>query len=172
MRRRTKLLLIRRSLFLVLIWIGHLLQNTSGFFPEIFGVRAYFLISLTVVLGLFERELPGALYGIFAGALWDSVSGLGDGFNALYLMLIGAVCGILINTVMRNNLRTALLLSGAAHLLYALLYLVFFLLAEGVDSVGFLFWRYLFPSVLYSLAFTPILYFFVRAVMQKTKLER
>lgn len=172
MRKRTKLLVIRRSLFFIFILIGHVLQNTSGFFPEIFGVRAYFLISLTVVLGLFERELPGALYGIFAGALWDSVSGLGDGFNALYLMLIGALCGILINTVMRNNLRTACLLSAAAHLLYALLYLVFFLLAEGVDSVGFLFLRYLLPSALYSLLFTPVFYYIVRAVMQKTKLER
>lgn len=172
MRRRTKLLLIRRGFFLLFILVGHLLQNTSGFFPEICGVRASFLISLTICLGLFERELPGAMYGIFAGALWDSVSGMGDGFHALFLMLLGAACGMLINTIMRNNLLTACLLSALAHLLYALSYLVFFLLAEGVDSVGFLFWRYLFPSALYSILFTPLFYMMVRAVMHKTRLER
>ena len=172
MRKRTKLLLARRGLFLLFIVAAHLLQNTAGFFPEIFGVRACFLLPLVVCLSLYERELPGALYGIFAGALWDSVSGVGDGFNALYLMLMGAICGILINTRMRNNMLTACMLSAGFHLIYTLLYLVFFLLAEGVDSVGFLFWRYLFPGILYSALFTPLLYLAVRGVMQKTRLER
>ena len=97
---------------------------------------------------------------------------MGDGFNALFLMLVGAACGILINTLMRNNLFTALLLGGCAHLLYVCLYTVLFVVAEGVGSAGWLFVRFYLPSVLYSLVFLPLFYLLVRAVMRRTRLRR
>ena len=110
MRKQQKILLVRRSIFVLLILLAHLLQNTPGWFPAFFGIRVYFLLTFTVCLGLFEREIAGAMFGLVAGALWDSVSPLGDGYHAFLFLIIGAVCGILINTVMRNNLITALLL--------------------------------------------------------------
>lgn len=172
MRKRTGILWLRRGIFALLLLAAHILQNTPGYFPEIFGVRAYFLISLTVCVALFEREVVGALFGLFAGALWDWVSPMGDGFNALFLMLVGAACGILINTLMRNNLLTALLLGGCAHLLYVCLYTVLFVVAEGVGSAGWLFARFYLPAVLYSLVFLPVFYLLVRAVMRRTRLRR
>ena len=172
MRKRTGILWLRRGIFALLLLAAHILQNTPGYFPEIFGVRAYFLISLTVCIALFEREVVGALFGLFAGALWDWVSPMGDGFNALFLMLVGAACGILINTLMRNNLLTALLLGVCAHLLYVCLYTVLFVVAEGVGSAGWLFARFYLPAVLYSLVFLPVFYLLVRAVMRRTRLRR
>lgn len=172
MRKERKILLLRRGILVLLILLAHLLQNTAGFFPEIFGVRAYFLLTLTVCLGLFEREVAGAVYGLFAGALWDVVSPLGDGFHALLFAVIGAICGILINTLMRNNLRTALLLNAIAHFLYVSLYTVFFVLVQGVDNAGWLFLRFYLPSAVFSVLFTPFAYLAVRAVMQRTRLRR
>lgn len=172
MRKDLKTLILRRSIFVIFLLLAHLLQNTPGYFPAVFGVRAYFLLTWTVCLGLFEREVAGAFFGAFAGILWDAVSPLGDGFHALLFAGIGAICGILINTIMRNNLVTALLLNTCAHVLYVSLYIVFFVLAEGVGNAGWLFLRYSLPSVLYSVLFTPIVYLAVRAVMQRTKLRR
>ena len=170
MRKRTRILLLRRAIFALLILGAHLLQNTPGAFPSVCGVRACFLLSLTVCLGLFEREVAGALFGAFAGVLWDSVSPLGDGFHALLFMLIGAACGILINTIMRNNLITAMLLSVLAHVLYVSLYVIFFVVAEGVDSAGWLYVRYYLPAVVFSVLFTPLFYLLVRTVMRRTRL--
>ena len=113
-------------------------------------------------------NFPDGLYCAF----WDWVSPMGDGFNALFLMLVGAACGILINTLMRNNLFTALLLGGCAHLLYVCLYTVLFVVAEGVGSAGWLFVRFYLPSVLYSLVFLPVFYLLVRAVMRRARLRR
>lgn len=169
MRKRTKILTLRRAIFVLLILGAHLLQNTPGAFPSVFGVRAFFLLSLTVCLGLFEREIAGALFGAFAGMLWDSVSPLGDGFHALLLFLIGAGCGVLINTIMRNNLITAMLLSGLAHFLYVSLYVIFFVVAEGVDSAGWLYVRYYLPAAVFSVLFTPLFYLLVRTVMRRTR---
>lgn len=171
MRRSTKILIIRRAIFAVIILLAHIFQNTGGVFPEAFGIRANLLLPLVVCLGMFEREIAGAFLGLLAGVLWDTAAGLGDGYNALFLMLVGAACGLLINLLMRNNLMTALLLSAAVCTLYAVLYAVFFLLAEGVDSVGYLLIRYYLPSAAYTFVFTPFWYLAVRAVMRRTKVK-
>lgn len=171
MRKQQKILLARRGIFVLLLVLAHLVQNTPGWVPSFFGIRAYFLLTFTVCLGLFEREIAGAMFGLFAGVLWDTVSPLGDGYHAFLLLLIGAACGILINTMMRNNLLTACLLNTAAHLLYAVLYTVFFVLAEGIDSAGWLFLRYYLPSALLSVLFTPIIYLLVRFIMRRTRIR-
>lgn len=168
MRKNTKILIIRRAIFVVLILLVNILQNTNGFFPEPFGLRAFLLVPLVVCLGMFEREIAGAALGLFAGILWDGVSGLGDGYNALFFAAVGACCGLLINVLMRNHLLTALILSAAANLLYVSLYVLFFIIARGLDSAGYLFLRYYLPDAVYSFLFTPVFYIIVRAVMKKT----
>ena len=157
MRRSTKILFVRRTVFVLLILAVHILQNTRGLFPEIFGVKANLLIPLVICIGMFEREIAGAVLGMLAGILWDSVSPMGDGYNALLLMLAGAAAGLLIDYLMRNNLMTALLLSGFACLIYSVFYVVFFLLANGVHSTVYLHILYYIPSVEYSFLLSPFL---------------
>ena len=171
MRKQQKILWIRRGIFVLLLVCAHLVQNTPGWFPSLFGIRAYFLLTFTVCLGLFEREIAGAMFGLFAGALWDTVSPLGDGYHAFLFLLVGAACGVLINTVMRNNLVTAFLLNTAAHLMYAALYAVLFVSTQGIDGAGWLFLRYFLPSALVSVLFTPIVYLLVRFVMRRTRVQ-
>lgn len=168
MRKNTKILIVRRLIFVLLILLVHIMQNTKGYFPEIFGIRAMLLIPLIVCIGMFEREMAGAVLGLFAGALWDSVSGLGDGYNTLFLMLIGAGCGLLINILMRNHLLTALILTALSSVMYVLSYLLFFVIAQGLDGSAFLLMRYYLPSCVYTVVFTPVFYIIVRAVMKKT----
>ena len=57
MRRSTKILFVRRTVFVLLILAVHILQNTRGLFPEIFGVKANPLIPLVICIGMFEREI-------------------------------------------------------------------------------------------------------------------
>lgn len=168
MRRNTKILIVRRLSFVILILFVNILQNTRGYFPEIFGARAFLLIPLVVCIGMFEREITGAVLGLFAGALWDVFSGLGDGYNTLFLMVIGAMCGLLINLLMRNHLLTALILCTGASVAYVLSYALFFIVAQGLDNAWFLIFRYYLPSCIYTLIFTPLFYIIVRAIMKKT----
>ncbi len=69
MRKQQKILWVRRIIFVLLLIFAHLLQNTPGCFFAFFGIRAYFLLTFTVCLGLFEREIAGAFFGVLAGAL-------------------------------------------------------------------------------------------------------
>jgi len=55
MRRQTKILLARRGIFALLILAAYLVQRAVGGTLEFFGVRAWFLLTFTVCLGLIER---------------------------------------------------------------------------------------------------------------------
>ena len=139
------------------------MQNTDGFFPQIFGVRALLLIPAVVCIAMFERDMAGMFFGLFAGALWDMNAG-GASFNALYLMAVGFICGTLINTIMRNNIVTALLLSMVFIPVYVIGYWFFHFVVGGIDMAGFVFLRYYLPSIFYSAVFLPLMFIGVRAI--------
>lgn len=159
---RKKLILRRGSLALILLVLS-VLQNTDGFFPQIFGVRALLLIPAVVCIAMFERDMAGMFFGLFAGALWDMNAG-GASFNALYLMAVGFICGTLINTIMRNNIVTALLLSMVFIPVYVIGYWFFHFVVGGIDMAGFVFLRYYLPSIFYSAVFLPLMFIGVRAI--------
>ena len=171
MRKTTKKLLVRRLTFAAAVIIINILQNTRGFFPEIFGARAFLLIPLVVCIGMFERSYAGALLGLFAGALWDMSMPDGNGYNALILMIFAAACGLMITVLMRNHLLTALILSASACVIYVLLYALFFVVAAGIDDAGRLLLSFYLPCAVYTLAFTPVFYLATRRIMRITAVE-
>ena len=119
-----KILIFRRLSLALIILLLSLLQNTDGYFPQIFGVRALLLIPAVVCISMYERDLAGMFFGLFAGALWDVFAG-GGSFNAFLLLVTGFLCGTLINTIMRNNVVTASLLSAVWCLIYNIGYWLF-----------------------------------------------
>lgn len=165
-----KILIFRRvSLALILLLLS-LLQNTDGYFPQIFGVRALLLIPAVVCISMYERDLPGMLFGLFAGALWD-VFASGGSFNAFFLLATGFLCGTLINTIMRNNVVTATLLSAIWSLIYSLGYWLFHYVFTSLDSAAFMLLRYYLPSFIYTVVLTPVIFIIVRAVEKKFSIE-
>ena len=158
---------IIRRICLALILLGiSVIQNTDGLFPQPFGVRALLLIPAVVCMSMFERDICGMLFGLFAGALWDVFSS-GASFNALFLLTIGFICGTLINTIMRNNVVTASILGFTASLLYSLLYWAFNFPLAGLDRPAFMLLRYYLPGVLYTTLFIPLVFIIVRNVEKK-----
>lgn len=167
--QRKKLITRRLCLALILLLLS-VLQNTDGFFPQIFGVRALILIPAVVCMAMYERDIWGMLLGLFAGALWD-ITASGASFNALYLLTVGFVCGTLINTIMRNNVVTAMILSTLATLIYNIGYWAVSFIGGGMDNSGFILIRYYLPSILYTMLFIPLTFITVRAVEKKFAVE-
>ncbi len=159
---RKKLILRRGSLALILLALS-VLQNTDGFFPQIFGVRALLLIPAVICIAMFERDMAGMFYGLFAGALWDINAG-GASFNALYLLAVGFICGTLINTIMRNNIITASLLAFVFIPIYIVGYWFFHYIVGGLDMAGYMFLRYYLPSIFYTALLLPPMFIIVRSI--------
>lgn len=165
-----KILILRRvSLALILLLLS-VLQNTDGYFPQIFGVRALLLIPAVVCISMYERDIPGMLFGLGAGALWD-IFAAGGSFNAFFLLTAGFICGTLINTIMRNNVVTATLLSAVWTLIYNLGYWLFHYVFSSLGSEAYMLLRYYLPSVLYTVVLTPIIFIIIRAVEKKYTIE-
>lgn len=158
-----KKLIIRRVWIALLIILLSVLQNTDGFFPQIFEVRALLLIPAVICTAMFERDIAGMFFGLFAGALWDVFSSGGD-FNALYLMTCGFLCGTLINTIMRNNLVTAAIMSVTAVTVYSLGYWAFHYAFIPDGAAAHMLLKYYLPGIAYTSAFIPILFIIIRNI--------
>lgn len=169
MRKENLHIYIRRAILAIIIIISAMLQNTAHLFPTIFGARAFLLIPVVVCISMFEKDVTAALFGAFAGMLWDMTSAVNDGFNTIFLMLIGSICGILVNFIMRNNMVTAMLLSSGALLLYSLSYWLIFVIARGVEGGASMFLTFFLPCSVYTLVFTPLIYLIIRLFMKKLR---
>ncbi len=163
---QNKKLIIRRICLALILLLLSVIQNTDGFFPQIFGVRALLLIPFVVCIGMYERDIWGMLLGLFAGMLWD-IFASGASFNALLLLTVGFLCGTLINTIMRNNIVTATLLSFISALIYNIGYWLFHYIITPMDSAAFMLWRYYIPSIVYTVILAPVAFLIVRGLEKK-----
>lgn len=156
-----KKLFIRRSWLAIAVLLFSVIQNTEGLFPQLFGTRALILIPLVTAIAMYERDISGILFGLLAGALWDINAG-GSSFNAIFLVITGYICGTLINTIMRNNFVTHLILSAFSVAVYNLGYWIFHFIVPGLDRSFFMLMRFYFVSSLYTVILSPLVFFFVR----------
>lgn len=158
---------IRRLCLAAVVLLTALLQNTDGLLPSPLGFRAMPLIPAVVCISMFERELPGMFFGVFAGLLWDSAARTGTNLHAILLTVLAFVCGCLITHLMRNNILTALLLGGSATAVF-LLFCFFkeFIFSGRIDGAYKLLTFYI-PSAVYTVLFLPLLYYIVHRIEKK-----
>ena len=168
---QTKTKLKRYLTYGLILLLAHILQNSLPIFPEILAVRPVLLISAAVCIAMFEGELVGAIAGLAAGALWDTVTATADGYNAFYLMVACAVCGVMLRIFMRNNIITYIMMNTGVTMVYFLTYVLFFITARGIDGGTEMLLRYYLPMGIYSLLLTPVWYVIIRAVNRKFVLD-
>lgn len=167
--KKKKVLYETRALFGALIIIFALLQNTPHLMPSILGSHALILIPLVVCIGMFEKAVVAALFGTFAGVLWDITVAKGDGYNAMVLMLLATAASVLISYLMRNNISTALLLSLSAIVIYMLLHWFIFVVCSGAKGGFITLGTFYLPSAIYTAVFAPLIYIMLRAILRKIK---
>ncbi len=154
--------IIRRALFSVVIILSVVLQNLPFGLSD-FSVRAFLVIPAVVCISVFEREIPSALFGFFAGVLLD-ITSVKDGFNALVLTVICACCSILISHFMRNNIVTSFVLCAASLFVYEFLYCIVFYVFGGVGFPLKAVFGFFVPSFILSVIVTPLLYYPVKSI--------
>ena len=158
---------IRWAIFGAVLAVSVLLQNSVGGLTEIFGARVFLCIPFCIAVAMFEREVPAAIFGAFAGALWDVSSGV-DGFNTFVLMILCAVSSLLISHLMQNNIITALVLGAGSITAYEVLYIAIRFWDAG-SPVRQIFIFYL-PSLIVTVAFVPVCYYIVKLIYKSYKI--
>ena len=158
---------LKWTAYILLFLALYLLQFTPGLFPQIAGIRPVFLVQAVVMIAMLDGDLNGAVTGIVAGLLWDFGSNRIIGFNAILLMLIGCVCGLLITYLMRINLITALILCGSAIFLVELCDWFFYYVIWGYENSIFVFFRYYFPTMIFSALLIPCYFYGIRKILSR-----
>ena len=154
---------IKRSFFRYLAYaleiiILFVLQNTPNLMPEIFGSKPLLLLPAAFAIAAFEDTVPAVVFGAVCGVLTDIGSGA-IGYFGVMLTLLCFVQTELFRKYFVTSLRTTLVFSFAAITLVVCLYFLLFRLLAGIDSALYLFVHHYISRVLYTFAFTVVLYF-------------
>jgi len=167
LKKENKNIYLRRLILGATILVTAMIQNTAGLFPDFFGARALLLIPATICIAMFEREVSGLFFGLFAGALWDMCSSAAWSYNAILLTIFAFACGALIKYIMRNHLVCAFLLCGISTLIYCLLSWFITYVFNGYSTAIKVLLEFYIPSAVYTIVFVPVYYFFVRFISKK-----
>lgn len=163
-----KKLYIRRALFILLTVLTAAFQHTDMAVPDLFGAKAMLLIPLCVCISMFERSMGGLAFGVFCGVLWDAASARGEGFFSVALACTGFLAGAAITYFMRNNIFSALILSGVFSMTVNTVYWLCFILMKGYEGAADVLVSFYLTSAVYSALFTLIYYYLVRFIVQMT----
>lgn len=167
--KENRFTLYRRGIILVLILVTAIFQNTEGFFPSPFGIRAFLLLPLIVCIGMFEREIVGGVFGLIAGAVWDMSSSVNDGYNALFLMLAGFLCGLLVHKLLINNYISALMLCSITIFLYIGIYFILIFVVNNIENSYIALLKFYIPSSIYTLITLPLYYSLMRYISKRLR---
>ncbi len=163
-----KKLYIRRALFALLVVLSAAVQHTDGALPSFSGAKAMIIIPLCVCIAMFERSMGGLAFGVLCGVMWDAASARSDGFFSVCLAVVGFTAGALITYFMRNNILSALIISGAACLLVNSAYWLVFILLKGFDGAYGVLMSFYLPCAFYSFLYTFLYYYLIRLIVQIT----
>ena len=113
--------------------------------------------------------MVGAAFGVGGGLLWGLYADRLFGFDALLLLAIGCMCGLLVQVFLRNNWLTSLLLNGAVLLLYVLVdWLLRYVLFRNAEAVYALL-HILLPNALYTFILSPLVYVLIYRVARSMR---
>lgn len=150
-----------------MILLAAVLQNVLAVKLDIAGARCFILLPCAVLLGIDEDEKIAALYGLFAGMLWDAVSAQHMGFNCIFLMFACYLSAALVVFVFRNTFVYNLVSSTAVIFAYCLVYWLLFVLIGGGEGQGRALAFFYLPSAVYTLCVTPVLYMILNPLKNK-----
>lgn len=163
-RRRIRLLLE------ILVLVLAFLVQTS-IFPLIpfLSSTPNLLLILTFSYGFLRGSMPGMIYGLFAGLLMDLFYSGPFGFYTLIFLSIGYANGFFNRFYYEEYLTLPVGMCIVSELLYhSYIYIFRFLIRAKFDLLYY-FFHIVFPSIVFSVFVTMVLYRFVFTANEKLK---
>ncbi|MBQ8228773.1 MAG: rod shape-determining protein MreD [Clostridia bacterium] len=165
-----KIIRNRRIALAAVVLAVFFIWNTDGLFPKPWGIPAMLMVPLVISIGMFEREYAGMFFGLFAGVLMDTFSSQTVCFHSIMLTAAGYISGVLITRLMRNNLKTCLLLNIVFLFINNTLFYLINYNSSGEEGFAYLYSDVYVASVFYTMLFVPLMYWIVRTVYKKINL--
>lgn len=148
----------------ILLFSVLFLLHYSGIFTlQIFHANPIVLIPCLVAFSMFSEEWVAAFTGMIVGIFMDSVASGSYGFNTILFMLLGVATSFTVHYLFNSNIRSAIMLSLCASLIYFLTrWLVFHTIGDSISNSIFYLLRFGLPSVIYTNLFIVPLFYLQR----------
>lgn len=155
--RRRLLLAARWLCYILLLAFCYALQTNRVLF-ELGGIRPLWLPAACLVLSMWEDAFPSALYGMFAGLLWDLSSNRLAGFFAGFLLICCFVCSSITQLLLRRTVfNTCMLSLGCLFIITGLDFLFSYVLFSLPQSSSY-YVGTLIPTIVYTVIICAALY--------------
>lgn len=148
-----------RLLFYVFsILLAFLIQTSVFPLIPFLSASPNLLLILTFSFGFMHGSLPGMLYGLGAGLLMDMFYSGPFGFYSLIFIFIGYVNGFFSRFYYEEYLTLPMVICVFSELSYHLYIYVFRFLIRAKLDIPYYFLHIVFPSIVFSMLVTLVLY--------------
>lgn len=141
-----------------------LMQTAPRFFPAIGAARPTPLVLFAICVAFFEGPQIGAIIGVVVGLLWDIYSFRLFGINAMILLVITVVVGLLVQWLLRANFLSGMLMCVGGVLIYTLAEWLLCYALFLYEEAGTVLWNVYLPNALYTIVLSPIMYWCVLGI--------
>lgn len=149
-----------------------LMQTAPRFFPVIGAARPTPLVLFAICVAFFEGPQIGAIVGVAVGLLWDLYSFRLFGINAMILLVITVVVGLLVQWLLRANFLSGMLMCVGGVLVYTLAEWLLCYALFLYEEAGTVLWNVYLPNALYTIVLSPIMYWCVLGVARFLRRQR
>lgn len=158
-------------LYITLIFIIMLLETTLLPYVKVFGATPMSLVPYAIgAIAMFEGAYGGALAGLSAGIISDSMLSTADGFYTVVYALCGIAVAFLCEFIFWRNYWTSLLYCIVIVLLTRLIYFIVFFLIFGETNLWMM--LQILPAELFiSVFFTPFIYWAIHTIATRFYIE-
>ena len=155
MNKRAKIMVVKYVTYSLLMLVLYVLQSTPQLF-SIAGIKPVLVFPFAVAVAMFDKQLAGGLFGLFAGILCDTSSNVLFGFQSILYLVICTAVGL------RVVYFNSLIFTGCGLGFRLFLEYFFYYVMWGYDNSHLILLGQMLPLLLYTLVVTPLLFLAVR----------
>lgn len=161
MNRRAKITVIKYVTYSVLMMLLYVLQ-TDPYLLKIASFKPVLVFPFAVCVAMFDSQLAGGLFGMFAGILCDTSSAALFGFQSILYLAICVAVSLIVVYFMQPSAVNSLIFVGSGFAVRLFLEYFFYYLMWGYENHSVILMQNQLPVLLYTLAVTPLIFCFTR----------
>ncbi len=169
-RKRSRKQVLKWVYYSLLLVLCTTLQTTPGLLQ--FGqAKPVFILPLCVAVAVFEDEFSGGLFAVAGGLLWDYTAGRTVGLLTLGLLVLCFFMSVIVQLYLKNSLWNFIWLNALSALLILSVDYLFFYFMRGYSGLLARWLWYVLPSAALSALVGIPLYFVVRGISERMKID-
>lgn len=161
MNKRRRVLIQKTIIYILILLVLYIIQ-TDPHLLYIEEIKPLLVLPYAVCVAMMDGELWGGLFGLGAGLLCDTSTQILFGFNSLIYMICCVAVGLLVIYFMQPSLTNSLLFIGVTLSVRLLLEYFFYYVMWNYENSQLILINRMLPVLLYTLAVTPLIYWFVK----------